>query len=125
MLVGILLVSGLGSYQNQSRISIDRKFRGYFVRCGIHLGNNNIWVVRETLCQLVINWCQGLAMSTPRSIKFDKYILILLKYNILYCFSNENLNRGIILGDRLRFDVSNISSFCGSFYEVLTKMFLS
>lgn len=67
---------------------------------GIEFGNNNVWLILEGLTELIPNWSELLAMSTPWGVVLDEDISLWVLNDLLEFFSNnDGDSSGVILWD--------------------------
>merc|ERR1711994_140927 len=77
------------------------------VGSAVHLSYHNVGVVGILLAQLVPDGCELLAMSAPRGIKLDQYVLLGIHGDLVEVLADQNLHasRVPVLGNLLRHQV--------------------
>ncbi len=66
--------------------------------CGIHLSNDNVWVVLDFLSQLDVNWLEFLAVAAPRSVGLDEDEFVSSQDDGLESLSDDNLDWLVVAG---------------------------
>jgi len=85
------------SLARTSRELFDRWERMYFdifqfVSGSVHFRDDDIFVVFEFLAQLIPNWCQLFAMTTPWSIEFHQNVLLRFLDHFIEIFRDQIFN---------------------------------
>ena len=83
----------------QRRVSLDGNSR-YLMNRGINTSDNQIFISRYQISQLLINWCKIFAsqyinylpMSTPWGVKFEQNIFLTILDQIIKVFESNYLN---------------------------------
>merc|ERR1719379_2269471 len=69
-----------------------------FVSGCVHLCDLNGVHRLEFLSELIVLWCQSLAMSAPWSIEFEESVLARLEHILLECLARDHLDRSLHVG---------------------------
>ena len=67
-----------------------------FVGCGVHLGDDDVFLVLELLGQLIPDGLQLLAMAAPRSVEFHEDVLSRVFCDRLEVLTDQSLRWGSV-----------------------------
>ncbi len=62
----------------------------------VHLGNNDVSIVRELFSEFVVDGGQLFAVTAPWGVELNKDILLLVQGNVIKVGGNESLDGGLV-----------------------------
>ena len=84
----------------------------HIISCGIHLDNLNL-LSSHLVSQLLVDWCQLLAVSAPWGVELNQHVLGVLHHQLVKVLGDGHLGVGLgVVGQGFGFDVGvNLAGF--------------